>query len=580
MLRELRVANLALVDDLVIGFAEGLTMLTGETGAGKSLIAGALSLLVGSKGDKRLIREGEDLAIVEGVFDLSQRPSDLSAFADAGLRVGNDGLLVMRRELKRDGRGRVLINGLISSLSIFERLGPRLLSIQSQDQQRILSHTAYARQFLDRALQLDAQLTRMAASVATFKALRRQLAERTSEQEFADQQLEMWEFQWRELQDAGLTVEEESSLKEQLAFGRNLRGLMEGTKAGIRDLSQGEINARLLLARTVSALEPLAGHSERLESLLGMIRDAEALVAEAGNDLERFTDSVNVDPAQLDELERRHHLYSQLQRKFGRDVEELLILQDSLHERIERQRSAVSDIGKLREDLESARGEMAAAALDLRQKRQAGASKLALGAEELIRPLALPELGLEFGLEPDLNSEGDVELAGQVCRVTEHGGDRVILRVRTNRGEAWNPVGDVASGGEKSRIFLGLSVLESEGGLAPLQLYDEIDAGLGMDNAVPVARLLRRLAQGGQVLCITHLPTVAAMGQGHLQVRKSVHGGRTTVTVEPLDGVRRVDELARLLGGEQGSGENRAAQVAYAKQLLAEGNVGGKGKGI
>ncbi len=580
MLRELRVANLALVDDLVIGFAEGLTMLTGETGAGKSLIAGALSLLVGSKGDKRLIREGEELAIVEGVFDLSQRPSDLSAFADAGLRVGNDGLLVMRRELKRDGRGRVLINGLLSSLSIFERLGPRLLSIQSQDQQRILSHTAYARQFLDRALQLNAELIRMAASVAAFKALRRQLAERTSEQEFADQQLEMWEFQWRELEDAGLTEEEESSLKEQLAFGRNLRGLMEGTKAGIRDLSEGEINARLLLARTVSALEPLAGHSERLESLLGMIRDAEALVAEAGNDLERFTDSVNVDPNQLDELERRHHLYSQLQRKFGRGVEELLILQDSLHERIERQRNAVSDIGKLRENLESARGEMAAAALDLRQKREAGAAKLALGAEELIRPLALPELGLEFALEPDLNPEGDVELAGQICRVTEHGGDRVILRVRTNRGEAWNPVGDVASGGEKSRIFLGLSVLESEGGLAPLQLYDEIDAGLGMDNAVSVARLLRRLAQGGQVLCITHLPTVAAMGQGHLHVRKSVHDGRTTVTVEPLDGVRRVDELARLLGGEQGSGENRLAQVAYARQLLTEGNGEGSRKGI
>ncbi len=576
MLRELRVANLALVDDLVIGFDEGLTMLTGETGAGKSLIAGALNLLVGSKGDKRLIREGENLAIVEGVFDLSDRPSDLSAFADAGLRIGNDGLLVMRRELKRDGRGRVLINGLISSLSIFERLGPRLLSIQSQDQQRILSQPSFARQFLDRALQLDAELSRMADAVASFKALRRLLGERTSEQEFADQQLELWEFQWRELDEAGLSVDEESSLKEQLAFGRNLRGLMDGATAGIRDLSQGEVNARLLLARTVSALEPMAGHSEKLESLLGLIRDAETLVTEAGNDLERFTDSVNVDPAQLDKLEQRHQLYSLLQRKFGRNVDDLLTLQNSLKDRIERQRSAVTDIGKLREDLATVRGEMAAAALDLRNKRLAGASQLALRAEELIRPLALPELGLEFCLAADRNHEGEIELDGHTCRVTEHGCDLVILRVRTNRGEAWNPVGDVASGGEKSRIFLGLSVLEAEGALSPLQLYDEIDAGLGMDNAVPVARLLVRLACCGQVICITHLPTVAAMGEGHLQVRKSVHDGRTTVTVEPLEGVRRVEELARLLGGEQGSGEDRKAQLAYAKQLLSEA----RGKGI
>jgi len=311
MLRELRVANLALVDDLVISLDEGLTMLTGETGAGKSLIAGALSLLVGSKGDKRLIRSGEELAIVEGVFDLSQRPNDLEAFSDAGLRIGSDGLLVMRRELKRGGRGRVLINGLISSLSIFERLGPRLLSIQSQDQQRILSQPSFGRQFLDQVLQLDDELQRMALAVNTFKNLNRKLAERTSEQDFADQQFEMWEFQWRELADADLSIEEEASLKEKLAFGRNLRGMMDGATAGIRDLSQGEVNARLLLARTVSTLEPLSAHSETLESLVALIREAEALVTEAGNDLERFTNSVNIDPAQLDDMEQRHHLYSQ-----------------------------------------------------------------------------------------------------------------------------------------------------------------------------------------------------------------------------------------------------------------------------
>ncbi len=571
MLRQLRVANLALVDDLVIGFEDGMTMLTGETGAGKSLIAGALNLLAGGKGDKRLIREGEDLAIVEGVFDLAHRPEDLAAFASAGLRIGSDGLLVLRRELKREGRGRVLINGLISSLSIFERLGPRLLSIQRQDQQRLLARPSFAIQFLDRALNLDVELNRMSAAFSRFKELKRELADRTAEQNFADQQLEMWEFQWRELNDAGLSVEEDASLREQLAFGRNLRSLQEGTASGLQDLTDSDGNARLLLARTLKSLEPLAADSDRLKNILELIREAENLVTEAGIDLQRFSDSVNIEPGRLDQLEARQHLYSQLQRKFSRGVEGLLALQDTLHERIKRQRNAVSDIEDLRLELESVRAEMAESAQDLRMKRAAGAPRLALQAEELIRPLALPDLGLEFRLEADTDNVGEIKLEGQSCRINDRGADRVVLMARTNRGEAWNPVSEVASGGEKSRIFLGLSVLESESGPTALQLFDEIDAGLGMDNAVPVAHLLRRLSRRGQVLCITHLPTVAALGDGHLRVHKSVSEGRTTVSVEPLEGISRVEELARLLGGHPGSGENRDAQVAYARQLLAEG---------
>jgi len=571
MLRELRVANLALVDDLVIGFDAGMTMLTGETGAGKSLIAGALNLLAGGKGDKRLIRQGQDLAIVEGVFDLTDRPGDLAAFSDSGLRIGSDGLLVMRRELKREGRGRVLINGLISSISIFERLGPRLLSIQSQDQQRVLGRSSFAGSFLDRALHLDEELERMSAVVSRFKEINRQLEDRTSEQEFANQQCEMWEFQWRELNEAGLSLEEEANLKEQLAFGRNLRGLLEGTASGLQDLIDGDGNARLLLARTISALEPLSGNSDRLENILSLIRDAENLVTEAGIDLQRFSDSVNIEPGQLDVLEARQHEYSQLQRKFSRDVPALLALEETLAGRIKRQRNAVSDIEDLKKELEIVRVEMEAAAGDLRSKRMDGAPGLALKAEELIRPLALPELGVKFQVEPDISSGGEIELNGQACRVNEQGSDRVILLARTNRGEAWNPVSDVASGGEKSRIFLGLSVLESERDLSPLLLFDEIDAGLGMDNAVPVARLLHRLSRRGQVLCITHLPTVAAVGDSHLRVHKGLFEDRTTVSVEPLTGARRVDELARLLGGESGAGKNREAQVAYARQLLDEG---------
>ncbi|PIE76160.1 hypothetical protein CSA17_03690 [bacterium DOLJORAL78_65_58] len=284
MLKELRVANLALVEDLALSFGPGLTMITGETGAGKSLIAGALGLLAGGRADKGQIREGEETAVVEAVFDLLDRPAARAAFADAGLRVGADGLLIMRRELKREGRGRVLINGLLSSLSIFERLGPLLLSIQSQDHQRLLTRPGFARDFLDRMLDLGAERERVAAALDHFRTLEKELADRLAEQSFAQEQLEMWEYQHQEISAARLSLQEEEELAERLAFGRNARSLLEGLEVGRQDLLAGEPNARQLLARTLAALEPLAGSSPRLEEILTMVRDAEALVTgEAGH---------------------------------------------------------------------------------------------------------------------------------------------------------------------------------------------------------------------------------------------------------------------------------------------------------
>ena len=197
---------------------------------------------------------------------------------------------------------------------------------------------------------------------------------------------------------------------------------------------------------------------------------------------------------------------------------------------------------------------------------------MAAMAVETIRPLALPELELEFRVDPDPEENGLVEVGGQPCRITAKGADRVQLLARTNRGEGMGEVGRIASGGEKSRIYLGLSVLRRRDTQQPLQLFDEIDAGLGMDNAVPVAELLGRLAVDGQVICITHLPTVAARGDNHLKVEKIVSDGRTVLRVVPIPGEARVVEIARLLGGEKSGAKGGSdKQAAYARQLLGQG---------
>jgi len=220
-------------------------------------------------------------------------------------------------------------------------------------------------------------------------------------------------------------------------------------------------------------------------------------------------------------------------------------------------------------DCEEARNRLTEAALELRSQRLAGCKKVAARARDLIRPLALPELDLTFEIDFRTDPEGTVEVEGKRCRVTADGLDVVRLLCRTNRGEAYGEVGKIASGGEKSRIYLGLSVLAGAGKDQPLLLFDEIDAGLGMDNAVPVAGLLARLAGSGQVLCITHLPTVAAHGQYHLKVAKAVNDGRTSLTVRPVEAESRVVEIARLLGGEMAGMQSTESQLTYARQLLA-----------
>jgi DNA repair protein RecN (Recombination protein N) len=574
MLRELRVGHLALVDELVLPLDDGLTMLTGETGAGKSLIAGALSLLGGGKADPRLIREGEDLAWVEGVFDLVGNDAALAACAGLGIRVGQDGVLVLRRELRREGRGRVLINGLASSQALLEDIGGRLVAIQSQDQQRQLSRPAFAREFLDTALGLDAELAGMHGALAALHAAGAALAERQREEEFARRQTEIWAYQHRELTEMRLQEGEVEKLDEDLGVGRNARGLLESAARALEALGEGQPSARSLLGAAEGALASVESTSARLGAVVRMIRDAESLAAEAANDLQRFLDGLEVDPSKLDEWEERRTQYQALCRKYQRDVPGLIDLQAELTEQLERQRSAAGDLQALEDALSAAGRAAADAALVLRQRRRDGAAGIAKRAVELIRPLALPDLELKFVVEPDLDAAGPAALDGRQCRLTGHGADIVRLEVRTNRGEAPGDVAKIASGGERSRIFLGLSVVGDRAAERPLLLFDEIDAGLGMDNARPVAALLAKLAAGRQVLCITHLATVAVAGGRHWVVRKATRSKRTALSVTEVTAEERVDEVARLLGGAAGKQDAAETRVAYARELLARAQEG------
>ncbi len=569
MLLELRVSQLALVDDLVLPAAPGLTMLTGETGAGKSMIAGALSVLAGAQVPKDLVREGEDLAWVEGVFDLAERPRTCEFLARAGVRVAADGILVLRRELRRQGRNRVLINGLTSSLALLEAIGPRLLQIQSQNQQQDLADPDYARDLLDGLLECRDLQAAVGEAWTAWRDAEAALAARRAETEASREQLDLWRYQRDELAEAQLDPDEEAVLSERLALLRHSAALREGAAEALQSLAAGEGGARDALGHAQSVLSPLADLSPRLGEIAELLETSVTAAGEAQRSLDRFLDGLDLDPAGLDECEARQALYAELKRKYRRDTTALIDYRDELARRVERQDGADDDLAELTAERDRLCDRLAEAARLLHERRSGGAAGVARDAERLIRPMSLAALELAFAVDPLYDERGEIDVDGRPCRVERNGADRVSLRVRTNPGEGMGDVAVLASGGERSRIHLGLTALRRDRLEPPLLLLDEIDSGLGMDAAAPVARLLADLAAGSQVLCITHLPTMAVHGRHHWRVVKRGRDGRTVLDLERVEGEERVAEIARLLGGRDAADDAAEARLSYARDLLA-----------
>lgn len=566
MLIELRIGQLAIVDELALRFGPGLTVLTGETGAGKSVLAGALALLCGGQVPKELVREGEDAAYVEGLFDLSDRPAQRGRLARLGIRVGADGMLVLRRELRRQGRNRVVINGLASSLAVLERAGPLLMTIQSQDQQRELADPTYARELLDELLDLADQRARMAQAWEEYRRAAAAHASRQQEAEVQREQLDFWRHQQSELARAALREDEEEQLSEGLAVLRHAGALQAAAASAMARLDADNGGARESLGEALGALRPQAGRSRRLAEALAALETAASAAGEAAAILARFLDGLDLDPARLEEMEARKALYEELRRKHRRDTGGLIALEAELSARLQRHDGAAAELAELARRREQARLALADAATALHESRRSGAPLAARRAQDSTRPLALPRLELGFEVEARRQAGGVLEIEGTPSAAAADGADRVALLVRTNPGERMGEAGAIASGGERSRIHLGLTALRRREAEPPLLLCDEIDAGLGMDAGRPVGEMLRRMARGAQVICITHLPTVAVYGDAHLAVKKRARDGRTVLAVRALDTEARLAEVMRLLGGSEA--EAAAARRVYAAELL------------
>jgi DNA repair protein RecN (Recombination protein N) len=550
-LASLRIRNLALVEDLTWQPGPGLVAITGETGAGKSLLIGALQLLLGERADKSLIRAGADSCTVEAVFEMGETDELDTWLEEQGAEPCAEGELLLKRTLSTAGAGRQFINGSACTLTALKALGDRLVDLHGpHDHQSLFSREAQTR-----VLDAYAGAAKVAYDFAAAHREQGRLAEeierlRGLEQDAAMRR-EMLSHAAKEITEARLRAGEEEEVMSRLRAAGNSQRLLElGAQMESALGADGEGGARTALAEAVRAARELARLDDGAAALLESLEDVAGRVSDIESETRRYAEKIDADPATLRELEARADLLQSLKRKYGGSIEEVMARGEQAAKDLEDIETRGEKIVSLEKDQTSAAAKASKLAKSLSSARAKAAPALAKAVTKELRDLGF--LRAEFGvqLEP-LPEERSL------------GAELAEFEFAPNPGEPAKPLRAIASSGEISRVMLALkSVLAGQDGV-PLLVFDEIDANVGGEVAVKVGQKMRALSKAHQVLCITHLPQVAAAAHRQFAVTKEFDGKRTATAVGELRDKERVTELARMLGGQ-----DSASAVAHARTLL------------
>ncbi len=553
MLQSLSIANLALVESLRVDFEPGLNVITGETGAGKSLIVGALTLLLGERADRSLLREGAEAGAVEAVFRVP-RPEALNPLLqDCGLDPAPDGCLVLKRSLSASAadRGRQFANNGAVTLQTLKRLGELLVDLHGPHAHQSLLNADYQLQVLDAYGRIAAERAAYREVYDRRQALRARYRALSGGDAEAEREADLLAFQVRELEDAGLREDEEQDLRREQALLGNTQTLQQLAGAVGQALTDAEDSALQRLAAVQLALDQMA---PMVEAAAGWKQDARALaqqVQELARGVAALAARLEGDPARLQWVEDRLQLYHKLKRKYGGAVPDLLRRLAEARERLLALRTRDEQRRGVDAELADAGRRLAALGLALRARREAAGRRLAQAIARELQDLGLEQAAFSVDAVP-APEPGPAGL------------DALDFLFAPNPGEPARPLRLIASSGEMSRVMLAVKTVLADHDRVPVLVFDEIDVNLGGRTADRVGRKLAAAAEGRQVLCITHLPQVAAYGRAHFAVSKQVAGGRTRSTIIRLDNRARLDEIARMLAGQ----DLTRTTLAHARELL------------
>ncbi|MEP6832868.1 MAG: DNA repair protein RecN [Gemmatimonas sp.] len=557
MLVELRIRNIAVIDSVMLSLAPALNVLTGETGAGKSLIVGALGLLLGDRAAGDRLRTGADRGSVEGIFELSNhngtRHTVFQLLDERGIDVDN-GTVVLKRELSAGGRSRAWINATPVTVAVLSEIGAHLVSVHGQHEAQFLMQPEMQRDVLDRYANAREVGTRVAALFVQLHELQSRANERVALRREAERRADYLRFLVAEISDANVQDGEDERIDGEirlLTHAQEIRQLSAQAATALDGDDSTVVGQLRNVRRTLVALSRFDTNAERW---LTALDEASYSLDEVARELAAFSEEVESNPGRLQRLESRRDLLHQLLRKYGPTMHDVgATLERSRTELELVDGAAVSDAASQRE-IAAARETLQQASLELTALRKIGAATFSKAVSDL-----LPELGMIDGaFRVSLESNGTI---------ASHGAEDVAFQVVLNAGSEWRALSRVASGGELARIMLALSTVLARLQQVPTLVFDEVDAGVGGTVAWHVGALMRRVAGHHQVLAISHLAQIAARAHHHVVVRKAEHGGVTTADTAVVTNDARVVEIARMLGGDS----DREVSRAHARELLDRG---------
>jgi DNA repair protein RecN (Recombination protein N) len=557
MLVELRAENYAVIDHAIAVFGSGLNLLTGETGAGKSILVDALALLMGGKSSVEVIRHGADKAVVSCVFESTA--SAETVLEENGLDSGGSEV-ILRREILSTGKGRVFVNNQPATVAVLRQLAPELALVHAQSESLSSFDEAQQRILLDRFVGISTDA--IAEAHARWRAAQEKLDDLLQGEQDRLRMVDLWSYQQKEIAAAHLEPAEDEALETEKRVLANAEKLYAAATGAFQQLYEGDVSAEGALRDALRHVEELARYDRRFTEAVQQLASARATVGDVSASLRDYAEGINASPERLAEIEDRLAQLDHLKRKYGQTVAEVIAFGEDVAGKLAEVVDRDEILKQLRVELAAAASAYRAAASALTAERQAAARKLAKLAEAQINSLAMK-----------VHFEVAVDGTAQESNWTSSGWDQVEYRIATNPGEPLKPLHEIASGGEMSRVMLALKVSVEEGAIKPKSkavtprtlVFDEIDIGIGGRAAEAVGQKLKSLSRGQQVLCVTHLPQIASFADQHLVVEKHESAGRTRMQVRVLDDAARTHEVARMLSGATVT----ETSLQHAAQMIA-----------
>lgn len=538
MLQELSIKDFAIIDEIQISFQPKMTVLTGETGAGKSIIIDALGLLAGGRGSTEFIRKGEKKAVIQGLFTLPREANTYNILEEYGID-SEDGQIILQRDLYRGGRNICRINGMMVNLATLRKVGETLIDIHGQNEHQELMKPENHIDLLDEYDKKTSELRNQYQVVyQNYRKLKLSMKKKETDEKAWAQRLDMLNFQVKEIGEAGLKINEEDELVEEKNKLDNFQAIHDALELSYQILSGEKIDVVGNLGNAMNELSDVSDLSENLQEINTKISDAFYSLEDVARDISDELDSMEWNGERLNEIEERLELIHQLKRKYGDTIEDILHYHIRIVKELREMENAEQNSEKQERQLSEALEKVKELAIKLSKQREKSAKKLEKMIHEQLSALYMDKAVFEVKF---LNNS----------KLYSKGIDKVEFYIQTNPGEEMGPLAKIASGGELSRIMLALKTIFSQKMGVTSIIFDEVDTGVSGRVAQAIAEKISQISNNSQVLCITHLPQVAAIADNHYYISKSVNDGRTETSLEELDEKQKIREIARMLSGSE-----------------------------